>query len=122
MALKSLVEKMVELFERAADKLGCDRAARARLLALGDTGGMLSFLHNKKMIRDKKKESIAKKTTKMREDEEEEVWRRTIMMGEKCQPLEFSGVIYYDADGKRAATAPRTPLRGNVQQSALHCF
>ncbi|RWW10333.1 hypothetical protein BHE74_00020162 [Ensete ventricosum] len=42
-----------------------------------------------------------------------EVWRRTILMGEKCQPLNFSGVIYYDADGRRLSEVPtpRSPLR-----------
>nr|XP_009403941.2 PREDICTED: uncharacterized protein LOC103987376 [Musa acuminata subsp. malaccensis] len=41
------------------------------------------------------------------------VWRRTILMGEKCQPLNFSGVIYYDADGRRLSEVPtpRSPLR-----------
>ncbi|KAF3334895.1 hypothetical protein FCM35_KLT21499 [Carex littledalei] len=27
------------------------------------------------------------------------IWQRQIMMGEKCQPLDFSGVIYYDING-----------------------
>ncbi|XP_057481090.1 uncharacterized protein LOC130768101 [Actinidia eriantha] len=30
---------------------------------------------------------------------EEAVWRRTIIMGEKCRPLEFSGKILYDVNG-----------------------
>lgn len=35
------------------------------------------------------------------DDEEEEaaVWKRTIIMGEKCRPLEFSGKITYDSHG-----------------------
>lgn len=118
MALKCLVEKMVEFFERAADKLGCDRTAGARLLTRG-----LSFLHNNKMIRENKKENIGKKLRKMREEEDDdEVWRRTIMMGEKCQPLEFSGVICYDTNGKRVATAPRSPLQRSTPESSLHFF
>ncbi|KGN57848.1 hypothetical protein Csa_010872 [Cucumis sativus] len=32
-------------------------------------------------------------------DEEEEVWRKTIIRGERCRPLEFSGKIDYDSDG-----------------------
>ncbi|PKA48971.1 hypothetical protein AXF42_Ash019509 [Apostasia shenzhenica] len=45
------------------------------------------------------------------EGEEEVVWKRTILMGEKCQPLDFSGVIYYDHRGRRVALArrPRRP-------------
>ncbi|GLT44145.1 hypothetical protein SLA2020_180600 [Shorea laevis] len=38
------------------------------------------------------------------------VWQREIMMGDKCQPLDFSGVIYYDNSGKRVAQIPaRSP-------------
>ncbi|KAH0448707.1 hypothetical protein IEQ34_022507 [Dendrobium chrysotoxum] len=45
------------------------------------------------------------------EQEKEEVWKRTILMGEKCQPLEFSGAIYYDSKGTRVAAPPRSPLQ-----------
>ncbi|GAV73026.1 hypothetical protein CFOL_v3_16513 [Cephalotus follicularis] len=34
------------------------------------------------------------------------VWRRAIMMGDKCQPLDFSGVIYYDSNGKQLSEVP----------------
>ncbi|WOG93547.1 hypothetical protein DCAR_0312833 [Daucus carota subsp. sativus] len=38
------------------------------------------------------------------------VWRRTILMGDKCQPLDFSGVIYYDNEGNRVSELPsRSP-------------
>ncbi|THU49501.1 hypothetical protein C4D60_Mb06t10220 [Musa balbisiana] len=53
------------------------------------------------------------------------VWRRTILMGEKCQPLNFSGVIYYDADGRRLSEVPtprsplRSPLLSFAQKSPL---
>ncbi|KAK2652418.1 hypothetical protein Ddye_012274 [Dipteronia dyeriana] len=36
------------------------------------------------------------------EDEDfndEAVWRRTIIIGERCRPLEFSGKILYDSEG-----------------------
>ncbi|MQM22375.1 hypothetical protein Taro_055426 [Colocasia esculenta] len=45
------------------------------------------------------------------EEEEGGVWRRTILMGEKCQPLDFAGVIYYDSKGRRLPGPPRSPLR-----------
>ncbi|KAE8789127.1 hypothetical protein D1007_36817 [Hordeum vulgare] len=41
------------------------------------------------------------------------LWRRTILLGQRCQPLDFSGAIHYDNDGRRlwhARTPPRTPL------------
>ncbi|CAI9779209.1 unnamed protein product [Fraxinus pennsylvanica] len=43
--------------------------------------------------------------------DEEGLWKRTILMGEKCQPLDFSGVIYYDCDGKQLPEAlGKSPL------------
>lgn len=32
-------------------------------------------------------------------EEENALWKRTIIKGEKCRPLEFSGKISYDANG-----------------------
>ncbi|XP_030495632.2 uncharacterized protein LOC115711433 [Cannabis sativa] len=38
------------------------------------------------------------------------VWQRSILMGDKCQPLDFSGVIYYDSNGKQTTELPlRSP-------------
>lgn len=47
------------------------------------------------------------------------LWQREILMGDKCEPLDFSGVIYYDKDGKRTdefpTRSPRaSPLPGYV--------
>lgn len=33
-------------------------------------------------------------------DEEEALWRKNILMGEKCRPLNFSGKIDDDSQGK----------------------
>ncbi|KAF7101752.1 hypothetical protein CFC21_102995 [Triticum aestivum] len=52
-----------------------------------------------------------------REEEEGGLWRKEILMGERCQPLEFSGVIYYDADGHRLAQPPRSPMRSPLPAS-----
>ncbi|CAM0912091.1 unnamed protein product [Alopecurus aequalis] len=46
-----------------------------------------------------------------REKEDGGLWRKEILLGERCQPLDFSGVIYYDADGHRLTQPPRSPLR-----------
>ncbi|KAG6482468.1 hypothetical protein ZIOFF_059099 [Zingiber officinale] len=35
------------------------------------------------------------------EGEDEGVWRKTILMGEKCQPLDFSGAVHYDSAGRQ---------------------
>ncbi|GMY15383.1 Transmembrane protein [Fagus crenata] len=38
------------------------------------------------------------------------VWQRSILMGDKCQPLDFSGVIYYDNNGRQMDEVPlRSP-------------
>ncbi|AEE76117.1 hypothetical protein AtNW77_Chr3g0176901 [Arabidopsis thaliana] len=61
----------------------------------------------------------------MEEDEEEYgVWQREILMGGKCEPLDYSGVIYYDCSGHqlkqvpprspRASLVPERPTRSYV--------
>lgn len=37
------------------------------------------------------------------------LWQKTIIMGEKCKPPQFSGVIYYDCSGNRVSELPRSP-------------
>ncbi|RZC89375.1 hypothetical protein C5167_029279 [Papaver somniferum] len=37
------------------------------------------------------------------------LWQRGILMWEKCQPPDFSGVIYYDVYGRRVSEIPRSP-------------
>ncbi|KAF3648786.1 putative general transcription factor IIE subunit 1-like [Capsicum annuum] len=34
------------------------------------------------------------------------VWQKEILMGDKCKPLDFSGVIYYDRNGKQLSEVP----------------
>ena len=42
------------------------------------------------------------------------LWQKNILMGEKWEPLEFSGVIYYDKNGKRISEIPRSHRFSNV--------
>uniref|UniRef100_A0A7N0VBG5 Uncharacterized protein n=1 Tax=Kalanchoe fedtschenkoi TaxID=63787 RepID=A0A7N0VBG5_KALFE len=48
--------------------------------------------------------------------QDEALWQRAILMGDKCQPLDFSGVIYYDESGQQIPQmpprSPRSPLPG----------
>ncbi|KAF8378484.1 hypothetical protein HHK36_029826 [Tetracentron sinense] len=38
------------------------------------------------------------------------LWQRNILMGEKCQPPDFQGVIYYDSHGNQISELPpRSP-------------
>lgn len=41
------------------------------------------------------------------------VWQKTILMGDKCQPLDFSGVIYYDSNGKQMDEIPNRSPRAS---------
>ncbi|XP_061367905.1 uncharacterized protein LOC133310924 [Gastrolobium bilobum] len=34
------------------------------------------------------------------DQDEEALWRKNILMGERCRPLDFSGKIEYDSEGK----------------------
>ncbi|XP_074585009.1 uncharacterized protein LOC141840832 [Curcuma longa] len=67
-------------------------------------------LSGRRKKRDKGKESFSDGVDT---EEDDGVWRREILMGEKCQPLDFSGAIYYDADGRRLqeVPTPRSPMR-----------
>ena len=49
------------------------------------------------------------------------VWQRSILMGDKCQPLDFSGVIYYDSNGQQISEIPlrsprASPLPGYLER------
>ncbi|KAB2633683.1 hypothetical protein D8674_029930 [Pyrus ussuriensis x Pyrus communis] len=69
----------------------------------------ITFLHRKKIGEESDSRG------RLHAEEEEEwgdggVWQRSILMGDKCEPLAFSGVIYYDIDGKKLNGAPiRSP-------------
>ncbi|KAG2664466.1 hypothetical protein I3760_16G083300 [Carya illinoinensis] len=38
------------------------------------------------------------------------VWQKAILMGDKCEPLDFSGVIYYDSNGTSFTPAVRVDV------------
>ncbi|CAI8604085.1 unnamed protein product [Vicia faba] len=49
---------------------------------------------------------------KMKRPEDEKcLWKKTILMGEKCQPLEFSGAIFYDSEGNQLSEPPKIPRK-----------
>lgn len=47
------------------------------------------------------------------------LWQRSILLGDKCQPLDFSGVIYYDIDGKQLSEFPMRSPRASPLPSYL---
>ncbi|KAH7851347.1 hypothetical protein Vadar_010303 [Vaccinium darrowii] len=67
----------------------------------------------------------SKRSGNEEEDEESEfgtdgeLWQRTILMGDKCQPLDFSGVIYYDSKGKQLSEVPMRSPRASPLPSYL---
>jgi hypothetical protein len=66
--------------------------------------------HSKKIIK-KIYKAIHYQILKMKkkEDQDKCLWKKTILMGEKCQPLEFPGAIFYDSEGNQLSEPPRTP-------------
>ncbi|KAH0975900.1 hypothetical protein GBA52_017799 [Prunus armeniaca] len=80
----------------------------------------ITFLHRKKIGEESAGAHL--------EDEEEEwgnggVWQRSILMGDKCEPLDFSGAIYYDSHGNQLNGAPlrsprASPLPGYLERAA----
>ncbi|XVF20646.1 hypothetical protein REPUB_Repub12eG0019300 [Reevesia pubescens] len=52
-----------------------------------------------KMISWRKVEAEDEEEDYDQSNSDEAVWRKTIMMGERCRPLDFSGKILYDCEG-----------------------
>jgi len=48
------------------------------------------------------------------------VWQRSILMGERCQPPDFPGVIIYDNKGNRLPQFPPRSPRPNTFHPSLH--
>ncbi|KAF3792345.1 hypothetical protein EJ110_NYTH00508 [Nymphaea thermarum] len=71
----------------------------------------LPIFHAKKAAEQDKAKAGARAPS---EDEEADgVWKRAILMGERCQPPDFSGAIYYDERGKRLPKFPPKSPRGS---------
>ncbi|QCD80732.1 uncharacterized protein LOC114179024 [Vigna unguiculata] len=74
---------------------------------------LLSNISNKALFHNHKK--CNNKQSSMEEENDGGwgnggVWQKEILMGGKCEPLDFSGVIYYDGNGKQLSEIPlRSP-------------
>ncbi|XP_062208308.1 uncharacterized protein LOC133909770 [Phragmites australis] len=51
--------------------------------------------------------------------EGEALWKKTIIMGDKCRPLEFSGSIAYDSDGNRLQPPPAAEIKKGATDAAV---
>ncbi|XP_040377080.1 uncharacterized protein LOC121053585 [Oryza brachyantha] len=98
-----------------AGTIAASFSSRAIVPFLGGGGG-----GGKKAISSSSKSKRRKGRGELSFRAEDGVWRKEILMGERCQPLDFSGVIYYDAEGRRLAQPPppRSPLRSPLPSSA----
>lgn len=74
---------------RTISKLGCGLSSKALLMT--------------KMISWKKVDECDDDVV----GDEEAVWKRTIIMGERCRPLDFSGRVSYDENGNPMPESPR---------------
>ena len=102
------------------------RAARRMAAGAGGGGNKGSPRAQAIGVPWKKTSSLAPSSSTTKEAAEPGVWRKEILMGERCQPLDFSGVIYYDAEGRRLAQPPpprspmRSPLPASPRLAAAH--
>ena len=75
----------------------------------------ITFMNRKKVGEEEMGGAGGPNKDRHREVEEDDwgdggVWQRSILMGDKCQPLDFSGVIYYDNNGRQLDEVPlRSP-------------
>lgn len=68
------------------------------------------LLMSKTMPFSPRRKKNNKKNAREGSDGEEGVWQKAILMGDKCEPLDFSGVIYYDIKGEQLNEIPmRSP-------------
>ncbi|KAI4964130.1 hypothetical protein ZWY2020_006997 [Hordeum vulgare] len=70
--------------------------------------------------------AAAATNTAVCEDDSGALWRRDILMGERCEPLNFSGAIHYDSQGRpiwqprrRAMAAKMLCRSSNVVDDAV---
>lgn len=83
-------------------------SARPKQLITSISNKAITLIHKRKIDEDKDDDVVFGGS----HDEfgDGGVWQRAILMGDKCQPLDFSGVIYYDSTGKQLEELPpRSP-------------
>lgn len=100
--------------EASSSKLGGPRTplASPKQLFVTLSNKAAPLLHRKKASEEEKQDSSVASGG---------LWQREILMGEKCQPLDFSGVIYYDKQGKPTDGIPPRSPRGGTSPM-VHSF
>lgn len=117
-AVTALMGTCARQLSRAARRLHRRPRARQALAASLSSRAIVPFLEK---AAGSKRRRRREQDEPSFEAEEDGVWRKEIMMGERCQPLEFSGAIYYDAEGRRLEQppTPRSPLRSPLPSITL---
>ncbi|KAF8724669.1 hypothetical protein HU200_020942 [Digitaria exilis] len=54
------------------------------------------------------------------DEEDEALWKKTIMLGDKCRPLEFSGHIAFDSDGNPVQPPSPAAVKEDVAPGAAN--
>ncbi|CAI8589516.1 unnamed protein product [Vicia faba] len=105
--LTTLMMMVVKRASRLPLKLKAAPASENRRIEIKSPKKLLKNISNKAMPFIEK----MKKKKKGKDDwGDGGVWQKAIMMGDKCEPLDFSGVIYYDSKGKQVSEFPlRSP-------------
>ncbi|KAH7686123.1 hypothetical protein IHE45_04G083700 [Dioscorea alata] len=128
-SVKTLVTVASKKFRNNSTLSRLSVSSRRRVTPLLSRGAsFIPFFGAKKRVSSDDKNSRASEETDIfvdideDEDDETNVWRKTILMGEKCKPLDFSGVIYYDCEGRQLSEFPasRSPLRSPLPSFAYY--
>ncbi|XP_035541698.1 uncharacterized protein LOC108994579 [Juglans regia] len=82
-------------------------ASRQKQLLLTLSNKAVGFMHRKRIG------NHAGARTEPEEWSDRGVWQKAILMGDKCEPLDFSGVIYYDSNGNQVSGVPVRSARAS---------
>ncbi|KAG2661001.1 uncharacterized protein LOC120650021 [Panicum virgatum] len=128
-AVAALMGTCARRLSRAARQLRLRPPRQGLAASFSSSRAIVPFFSGGGVIRKALSSSSSSKSKRRRKAEDDElsfewedgVWRKEIMMGERCQPLDFSGAIYYDAEGRRLEQAPppRSPMRSPLPASAV---
>ncbi|RLN08447.1 hypothetical protein C2845_PM11G28290 [Panicum miliaceum] len=129
-AVAALMGRCARRLSRAARRLHLRPPRQGLAASLSSSRAIVPFFSGGGVIRKALSSSSSSKSKRRRRKAEDDelsfrwedgVWRKEIMMGERCQPLDFSGAIYYDAEGRRLEQppTPRSPMRSPLPASVV---
>ncbi|KAL7091079.1 hypothetical protein ACP275_12G082800 [Erythranthe tilingii] len=91
------------------------------IATISHKASMLPLIHgNKRSASDAG--VVGGNSKKGSEDSSDGLWQKAILMGERCQPPEFSGVIYYDYSGNRIPEMPKSPRATSMSPLKIFSF